>query len=88
MNLVRVEAISWNRFLTRNFAVVPELLGRSHEFQFQQGIVCIELPTRPDLSTSDISQLLPSHRIIIGGNDEKGIRYYYDFAAATLLRSE
>jgi hypothetical protein len=46
MNLVRVEAISWNRFLTKNFAVVPELLGRSHEFQFHQGIVSIELPTR------------------------------------------
>jgi hypothetical protein len=46
MNLVRVEAISWNRFLTRNFAVVPELLGRSHEFQFHQGAISIELPTR------------------------------------------
>ena len=46
MNLVRVEAISWNRFVTRNFAVVPELLGCSHEFQFHEGIVSIELPTR------------------------------------------
>jgi len=46
MNLLRVEAISWNRFLTRNFAVVPELLGRSHEFQFHQGAISIELPTR------------------------------------------
>jgi hypothetical protein len=45
MDLVRVEVISWNRFLIRNFAVVPELVGRSHEFQFQQGIVSIELPT-------------------------------------------
>lgn len=43
---------------------------------------------KPDLSTSDISKILPSHRIIIGGNDEKGIRYYYEFTAATLLRSE
>jgi len=46
MNLVQFEVISWNRFLTRNFAVVPELLGRSHEFQFHQGVISIELPTR------------------------------------------
>jgi hypothetical protein len=42
----------------------------------------------PDLSTSAIPKILPSHRIIIGGDDEKGTRYYYEFAAATLLRSE
>jgi hypothetical protein len=46
MNSVQVAVVSWNRFLTRNFAVVLELLGRSHEFQFHQGIVSIELPTR------------------------------------------
>jgi hypothetical protein len=50
MNLVRVEAVSWNRLLTRNFAVVPELLGRSHTFPFDQRTITIELPTIDELS--------------------------------------
>ena len=50
MNLVEMEAVSWNRFLTRYFAVVPELLGQSHNFRYDQATISVELPTIKDFS--------------------------------------
>lgn len=50
MSLVGVQAASWNQLLTRNFAVVPELLGRSHTFPFDQKTIIVELPTTAGIS--------------------------------------
>lgn len=37
---------SWNRFVTRNFHIKPELLGRFHRFPFKNAIVTIRLPKK------------------------------------------
>lgn len=36
---------SWNRFLTRHFAVPPDVIGSQHEFDFQNASVLLKLPT-------------------------------------------
>jgi hypothetical protein len=35
---------SWNRFLIRNLAVVPEVLGQEHVFPFEHSTVSVKLP--------------------------------------------
>lgn len=45
----QINILSWRRFTTRNFTVVPELLGLSHEFLFKNGQVKIELPSADNL---------------------------------------
>ncbi len=52
MTDLQVDLVSWNRFITRNFAVVPELLGQASEFQFEKGQITIELPTADKLTDS------------------------------------
>jgi hypothetical protein len=37
---------SWNRFVTRNFKIKPELIGRFHRFPFKNGTVTIRLPKK------------------------------------------
>lgn len=43
-NQARVRLASWDRFHTRNLIVVPELLGQSHIFTFDEREVNISLP--------------------------------------------
>ena len=50
MDKVELELFFWSRFRTRNFAVEPELLSRSHEFDFEQHKVSVTLPSTDDLS--------------------------------------
>ena len=45
----KVNLISWNRFITRNFVVIPEILGLTHEFSFENALVRIELPAADNL---------------------------------------
>lgn len=35
---------SWNRFLTRHFAVLPDLLGKQHAFPFEGASILLTLP--------------------------------------------
>lgn len=37
---------SWNRFVTRNFQIKPELIGKFHKFPFKNGIVTIRIPKK------------------------------------------
>jgi hypothetical protein len=46
----QVDLLSWNRFITRNLVVVPELVGEANEFQFEKSQVRIELPTEDKLT--------------------------------------
>ena len=46
----QVDLLSWSRFITRNLVVVPELVGKVHEFQFEKKLVSIELPTADKLT--------------------------------------
>jgi len=48
----QVDLLSWNRFITRNLVVVPELVGKTNEFQFEKSQVRIELPTEDKLTES------------------------------------
>jgi hypothetical protein len=43
-NQARVRLASWDRFHTRNLIVVPELLGQSHIFTFEEREITISLP--------------------------------------------
>ena len=49
MKYLKVDLVSWNRFITRNFVVVPEVLGLACEFQFEKAQIRIELPTADNL---------------------------------------
>lgn len=40
-----IEISSWNRFITRDFVITPELLGKSLGFTFRNHIIRIELPS-------------------------------------------
>jgi len=48
----QVDLLSRNRFITRNLAVVPELVGKATEFKFENSQVRIELPTEDKLTES------------------------------------
>jgi hypothetical protein len=41
---VNIQVTSWNRFLTRQLEIVPELVGRIQTFRFEEHIVTITLP--------------------------------------------
>jgi len=41
----KVKIKSWNRFLTRNLAVAPEVLGQEHLFPFENSTVSIKIPS-------------------------------------------
>jgi hypothetical protein len=45
METRQIEVKSWNRFLTRNLAVKPEVLGCEHRFSFDDRIVSIKVPS-------------------------------------------
>lgn len=49
MNYVKIHLVSWNRFITRNFAVVPELLGLACKFPLEDALISVELPTADNL---------------------------------------
>ena len=44
MNSQRIKIKSWNRFLTRNLVVKPEILGTIHQFPFENVTVSIKIP--------------------------------------------
>ena len=52
MSYSKVNLISWTRFITRSFAVVPELLGLACEFPFEKAQVRIELPSKDNLDNN------------------------------------
>jgi hypothetical protein len=57
-NQTSVQLASWDRFHTRNLIVVPELLGQSHAFTFDEREVNISLPGAdqlPDVPGDDDS---------------------------------
>ena len=41
----QIKVKSWNRFLTRNLAVKPEVLGCGHRFSFEDSTVSIKIPS-------------------------------------------
>lgn len=48
--MTQVEAKSWSRFFTRYLVIVPELLGATHEFEFDGSPIEIILPSKDELS--------------------------------------
>ena len=36
---------SWNRFVTEGLAVLPEVMGRRHNFRFENAEIEIQLPS-------------------------------------------
>jgi hypothetical protein len=70
MNYLQVEIVSWNRFITRNLVIVPEMLGLEHEFLLGQSKVRIKLPDNKDIPTSNAehSRLLTFTYKIVDGN--------------------
>lgn len=44
MKKTKIEIKSWNRFITKNFTIEPSLLGRHHQFTFENYNVRIKLP--------------------------------------------
>jgi hypothetical protein len=51
MELTRLVIGSWNRFLSRNLSIQPDLVGAMHEFQFEDHKITISLPTSRHLPT-------------------------------------
>lgn len=51
MDLARLAIGSWNRFLSRNLSIQPDLVGATHEFQFKDHKITISLPTNRYLPT-------------------------------------
>jgi hypothetical protein len=47
-----VELTSWNRLFTRSLAILPELLGQSHEFTLEGRDIAISLPTAESCQTT------------------------------------
>lgn len=47
---VNLELTTWNRFYTNNLVVVPEILGNSHVFTFEQREITISLPNAERLT--------------------------------------
>jgi hypothetical protein len=45
MKSTRISLLSWNRFRSRNLYIVPEVVGRKHEFNYSGCVVTISLPT-------------------------------------------
>lgn len=45
MKTHQIKVKSWNRFLTRNLAVKPEVLGSEHRFSFEDRTVSIKIPS-------------------------------------------
>ncbi len=56
IDMTQVEAESWNRFLTRYLAIVPELLGARHEFKLDGKYISLELPSQDDVSQHPTDQ--------------------------------
>jgi len=49
MDNVKLSVASWNRFLTTNFFIVPELVGSMHEFVYKMHSVKISLPSKQQI---------------------------------------
>jgi len=49
MDDIKLRFSSWNRFLTNNFVIVPELVGSAHEFTYKSHHVKISLPSEQHL---------------------------------------
>ena len=45
MKSTRIALISWNRFRSRHLYVLPEVVGRKHEFTYNDYVVTISLPS-------------------------------------------
>ena len=45
MKKYQVKVKSWNRFLIRNLAVKPEIMGNEHSFPFENSTVSIKIPS-------------------------------------------
>lgn len=45
MKTQQIKIKSWNRFLTRNLVVKPEILGTKHQFPFENSTVSIKIPS-------------------------------------------
>jgi len=71
MTHLKVNIVSWNRFITRNLVVVPELLGLTHEFQFESGLIRIELPAADKLTEDKTKD---SRLVISAYKTEEGIQ--------------
>ena len=49
MALVELSLASWNRFLSRNLSIHPDLIGATHEFTYEQSRITITLPSSKHL---------------------------------------
>jgi hypothetical protein len=45
MEIHQITVKSWNRFITRNLAAAPEVLGKEHRFTFENRTVSIKIPS-------------------------------------------
>lgn len=55
MDLAQFAIGSWNRFLTRNLSIHPELVGAEHKFQYEDHQINISLPSSSNLPTEPCS---------------------------------
>ena len=63
MNHIKLSIFSWNRFISRNLSIHPDLVGGVHEFPYEQYKVTVALPSRQHLPTEpDKENLLTFYR--------------------------
>jgi len=55
MELAQLAIKSWNRFLTRNLSIHPDLVGAEHKFQYEDCQIIISLPSSRHLPTEPCS---------------------------------
>jgi len=63
MEDVELFVVSWNRFLTKNLVIKPELVGSSHNFTYQQHNIRIRLPSTDHLPTKPLEGDLLSFNV-------------------------
>jgi len=51
MELKKLTLVSWNRFVPRNFSIVRDLVGATHQFIFEGSQINIKLPSTRHLPT-------------------------------------
>lgn len=86
MDRLKLEVSSWNRLRTRNLVVEPDLLGLSHEFEFEKHKAKIELPSIDCLSEDKAhgQRLSIGSRLLVDGR-ETPLEYYVHMVDVSIL---
>jgi len=68
MESENISILSWNRFKSRFLYIVPEIVGKSHEFTFDGHLVTISLPS--------LEKLTPREDLVKIEAHEQALLYY------------